>query len=121
MYKFDEEYINNYQEFLTAENFKKYNVSPYLAFYEEKPIALLFVYRNCTNAFLCQITTLEKYRRLGVATLLINRVVDIERKKGIGQFYLVTEKYTYLESFYLKNNFVEVSQGVCIDISKKNK
>lgn len=121
VYKFDEEYINNYQEFLTAENFKKYNVSPYLAFYEEKPIALLFVYRNCTNAFLCQITTLEKYRRLGVATLLINRVVDIERKKGIGQFYLVTEKYTYLESFYLKNNFVEVSQGVCIDISKKNK
>lgn len=116
VYKFDEEYINNYQEFLTAENFKKYNVSPYLAFYEEKPIALLFVYRNCTNAFLCQITTLEKYRRLGVATLLINRVVDIERKKGIGQFYLVTEKYTYLESFYLKNNFEEISQGVCIQI-----
>lgn len=116
VYKFDEEYINNYQEFLTDENLKKYNVSPYLAFYEEKPIALLFVYRNCTNAFLCQITTLEKYRRLGVATLLINRVVDIERKKGIGQFYLVTEKYTYLESFYLKNNFEEISQGVCIQI-----
>lgn len=119
IYKFDTDYITNYENYLTNENLKKFSSIPYLAFYNDKPIALLFLFKNGTNALLCQITTLKKYRRLGVATMLINKVIDCERRKGIDSFYLVTEKYTYIESFYLKNNFVEVSQGVCIDISQK--
>lgn len=119
VYKFDDDYTENYETYLTEENLKKYNATPYLAFLDNKPIALLFIFKNGTNAFLCQITTLENYRRKGVASKLINEVISRERKLGIEGFYLVTEKYTYLESFYMKNNFIEISQGVCMEILKK--
>ena len=40
---------------------------------------------------------------------------------GIEDFYLVTEKYTWLEIFYMKNNFQEISEGFCIELIEKQK
>lgn len=118
IYKFSEDYEEKYNALFKDSALKKYNITPYMAFYNNQPIALLFVYKNGTNAFLCQITTIEQYRRKGVASNLIRFAVERERKQGVGEFYLVTEKYTYLESFYMKNNFEEIAQGICVQVEE---
>ena len=121
IYKYSEQYIKTYEEKITKDFIDNKNVVPYMAYYQNKPIALLMLYRKGTNAFLCQITTLNQYRRKRVATHLIQYAISCERKMGIEDFYLVTEKYTWLEIFYMKNNFQEISEGFCIEILSQNK
>ena len=121
IYKYEEKYLQNYEEKLDNEYLIENHIVPYMAFYNNVPICLLFIYRHGTNAYICQITTLEQYRRKGVASALIRYAIQCERKNNIEDFYLVTEKYTFLETFYLKNNFVEISQGICIEPKKKPK
>lgn len=119
IYKYDEEYATIYQQVLKEKKLKQHHITPYAAFLDGKMISVLFAYHNGTNIFLCQITTLEEYRRKGVASKLISYAVDIERKNGAGEFYLVTESYTYLENFYMKNNFQEIAKGVCVKLLEK--
>lgn len=119
VYKYSKGYYDKYKKVFEDRTLKKYNIHPYIAYWENQPISVLFVYVNGTNAYICQITTLEKYRRKGVASSLIRYSIQEQRKHGIENFYLVTEKYTFLETFYMKNNFEEVSQGFCFDIKKK--
>lgn len=116
-YKYSEEYLIKYQKILKENMLKQQKIVPYMAYYNGKPISLLFIYKNYCNAFICQITTLLEYRRQGVASALIRYAIEEERKHCVEEFFLVTEKYTYLESFYLKNNFEEIAQGCCVDIS----
>ena len=119
VYKYSNDYYEQYKKIMENKALKAHNIFPYIAYCENQPICVLFVYVNGTNAYICQITTLEKYRRNCVASNLINYSIQNQRKHGIENFYLVTEKYTFLETFYLKNNFEEVSQGFCFDIRKK--
>lgn len=119
VYKYSNDYYVQYKKVMENKALKEHNIYPYIGYYENQPICVLFIYVNGTNAYLCQITTLEKFRRNGVASNLINYSIQNQRKRGIENFYLVTEKYTFLETFYLKNNFEEVSQGFCFDIKKK--
>lgn len=119
VYKLTNDYVEKYEKQAKTKTFEANNITPYIAYHENKPIGVLFMYTNGANAYLCQITTLKEYRRLGVASGLIRFSIKDKKKQGVEDFYLVTEKYTFLETFYLKNNFEEISQGFCIDFSKK--
>ncbi len=121
IYKFSNQYIEIYEKNIFYNFTEHFNVRPYMAFYKEKPIALAFVYRKGTNAFICEVTTLQKYRNKGVASRLIKFIISSERKLGIEEFYLVTEKYTWLETFYMKNGFEPFYEGYCIKLNKKSK
>ena len=121
IYKYSKKYIDIYESRLDEFLLNDKNFAAYMATYNDKPIAILTVYRKETNAFLCQITTLHKYRRKGVASQLIKYAIATERKLGIEDFYLVTEKYTWLEAFYMKNSFEEICEGFCVQITKKRK
>lgn len=118
VYKYDYEYLEVYKEKFSKPNNLK-NSIPYIAFYNDKPIAILTAYLTGTNAHLCQITTLQQFRKKGVASGLIDYAIkDLRYTYGVEDFYLVTEKYTFLETFYLKNNFEEVAQGFCYNYNK---
>lgn len=121
VYKYSQEYYDKYKEILETKTLNEKHIFPYIAFDGDKPIAVLFVYVNGSNAFICQVTTLERYRRRRVASNLISYCIKDQRTKGVEDFYLVTEKYTFLETFYMKNNFEEISQGFCLDINTQNK
>ncbi len=121
VYKYPQEYYDRYKEIFDKNALKEKHIHPYIAYINEKPIAVLFVYVNESNAYICQITTLKEYRRNGVASNLISYCIKDQRNKGVEDFYLVTEKYTYLETFYMKNNFEEVSQGFCLNYSTQTK
>lgn len=116
VYKYEEDYLNVFGKNINDLFLHENKIAPYMAYYNHQPIALLICYRNGTNGFLCQITTLLPYRRKGVASKLIRYAIAAERKLGMGDFYLVTEKYTGLEAFYMKNNFEEVAEGFCIGL-----
>ncbi len=118
VYKYEDAYVDKYEKTLNDEYLKEHQIYPYMAYLDGEPISLLFMYRHNFNAYLCQITTLEKFRRQGVASSLIRYALGRERQDGIEDFFLITEKYTYLEAFYMKNNFREIAQGFCLDISK---
>lgn len=119
IYKYSEKYIEVYENKLNENFINDKELTPYVAFYKGKPISYLMVHKKGANAFLCQITTLYKYRKKGVASHLIKYAISVERKNGIEDFYLVTEKFTWLEAFYLKNDFQDISEGFCIELQDK--
>ncbi len=117
IYKYEEAYAEKYRKYLDDKYINEHKLYPYMAFLDGKAVALLFVYRHNYLGYICQITTLTEYRRKGIASALMQFAINQERRSGVEDFYLVTEKYTWLENFYMKNNFREVSQGFCIDLS----
>lgn len=121
IYKYSQSYINVYEKKINDVYINSKELTPYMAYYNKKPICLVMAYKNGSNVFLCQITTLYKYRKKGVSSALIKFVISSERKLGSEEFYLVTEKYTWLEAFYMKNDFQPIAEGFCIELEKSKK
>ena len=119
VYKYEYSYADKIKATSSNEDCVTQKKTPYVATLNGEPIAMLYMHRNIYHAYICQITTLEKYRRNGVASSLIRYAIKCERQRGMHDFYLVTEKYTHLEVFYLKNNFEEIARGFCIEYVDK--
>ncbi len=88
----------------------------YLAYYYGVPVSMLMVVSDKQRGFICKVGTVPKYRRKHIASNLIQFAVDCERKNGVQDFYLCTEKYSAAEKFYAYNSFIEIMQGYCLEL-----
>ncbi len=116
-YKYSQAYYEKYQEILKNRNLKDLHIQPYIAYYKGQAIAELFIYTSQINAYICQISTLKEYRRKGVASGLISYAIQDQIKCGSENFYVVINKNTILENFFMKNNFEEICDSFCYDLN----
>ncbi len=72
----------------------------------DEVVGYINVFHIFDEANLVKIAVKEKYRRLGVATKLLNRAIDVVKKLGVTKMYLeVSEKNKTAIEFYVKNQF----------------
>lgn len=98
------------------ENKNEYEISAYLAYFEEIPVSLVVMLSNKVETFVTKVSTIPMFRRKYIASTLIQFGIKDQRKKGVENIMLVTDKYSINEKFYAFNNFVEFGQAFALDV-----
>ncbi len=98
-----------------------YNVSAYIAYYKGNPISMLCMLSNNIECFITKVATIPIFRRKHVASSLIQFAIDKQRKKGVQDFMLCTDKNSSNEQFYKFNGFVEFCQAFALDVTDMTK
>lgn len=98
-----------------------YKLSAYIAYYNENPISMLCILSNKIECFITKVATIPVFRRKHVASSLIQFAINEQRKEGIEDFILCTDKNSLNEKFYKFNGFVEFCQAFALDITDMTK
>lgn len=94
-----------------------YKISAYIAYYQGTPISMLCMLSNKIECFITKVATIPAFRRKHVASSLMQFAINKQRKQGIQEFILCTDKYSTNEKFYGFNSFVEFGQAFALDIT----
>ena len=98
-----------------------YKLTAYIAYYNGNPISMLCMLSNKIECFITKVATIPAFRRKHVASSLMQFAINMQRKEGIQDFILCTDKYSSNEKFYGFNNFVEFGQAFALDITDVNR
>ena len=93
----------------------------YMSYYKNKPVALVCLLSNGHDGYITKVCTLPAFRRKHIASSLMQYAINDQRKKGVYNLVLVTDKYSTNEKFYSYNSFVEFAQGFAFDVSDTSK
>ena len=93
----------------------------YLSYYNEQPVCLVCLLSNGKEGYITKVCTLPTFRRKHIASSLMQYAISKERKNGLRNIVLVTDKYSTNEKFYSYNSFVEFAQGFAFDVSNMEK
>ena len=99
----------------------EYKLSAYIAYYNENPISMLCMLSNKIECFITKVATIPVFRRKHVASSLIQFAINNQRKEGIEDFILCTDKDSLNEKFYKFNGFVEFCQAFALDVTDMSK
>lgn len=102
-----------------AENgFKTY---AYVSYFNNVPIAMLVFLSDGREGYITKVSTIPAFRRKHVASSLMQYAIGEQRKKGVQEIILVTDKYSSNEKFYEFNNFVEFGQAFAFNVENTEK
>ena len=102
-----------------AENgFKTY---AYVSYFNNVPIAMLVFLSDGREGYITKVSTIPAFRRKHVASSLMQYAIGEQRKKGVQEIILVTDKYSSNEKFYEFNNFVEFGQEFAFNVENTEK
>ena len=73
------------------------------------------------EGYITKVSTIPSFRRKHVASSLMQYAIAEQRKKGVQEVILVTDKYSSNEKFYEFNNFVEFGQAFAFDVTNVEK
>lgn len=94
-----------------------HKLSAYIAYYQDIPVSMLCMLSNNVECFITKVATVPVFRRKHVASSLIQFAINKQRKEGIQEFILCTDKNSANEKFYSFNGFIEFSQAFALDVT----
>ncbi len=112
---------------LQIENLKKlkfgvvgengYKIHMYVAYFKGTAVSLVGMLSNKIETFITKVSTIPTFRRKHCASSLIQFGIDKQRKNGIQNIMLVTDKHSINEKFCAFNNFAEFGQAFALDVT----
>lgn len=110
--KIEEEcFEDNYSEKTLLSDIKNKLNEMYIALEDDRVVGYINVFHIFEEANLVKIAVIEGYRRLGIATKLLDYVTQKLVKQGVTKMYLeVSDKNEKAIKFYKKNGFEETTK-----------
>ncbi len=110
--KIEEEcFEDNYSEKTLLSDIKNKLNEMYIALEDDGVVGYINVFHIFEEANLVKIAVIEGYRRLGIATKLLDYVTQKLVKQGVTKMYLeVSDKNEKAIKFYKKNGFEETTK-----------
>ena len=103
------------------EEYNGHKLSAYIAYYHGVPISMLCMLSNKIECFITKVATVPVFRRKHVASSLIQFAINKQRKEGVQDFILCTDKNSLNEMFYKFNGFIEFCQAFALDVTDMTK